>query len=257
MGTVLSDEGGDDDSDNSSSSGDDRPSNNDNIDSHDDTDFSKKSEGAVDYSDINELADDSFTDDDSENEVDGKRSTKAESSSFDVDLEEAIPANKLVGDRLSSAGENASSSSANADDKDLEAKLMPPPPPSLKLHIPDQQELKDLDGKPLTGEKKLDTPLAAMLPSKYADIDVRDLFPEFSQDKVPRFSRLFGPGKISSLPQIWRSVRRRRRKKLQKERETKFRDGSDSQSDSDDAPTRRGFFIEFRSDPTKRYVGFR
>lgn len=64
-------------------------------------------------------------------------------------------------------------------------------------------------------DKRLETPLAAMLPSKYANIDVRELFPDFRPDKVLRFSRLFGPGKPSSLPQIWRSVRRRRRKRKQ------------------------------------------
>lgn len=62
-------------------------------------------------------------------------------------------------------------------------------------------------------EKKLETPLAAMLPSKYANIDVRELFPDFRPDKVLRFSRLFGPGKPSSLPQIWRSVRKRRNRR--------------------------------------------
>lgn len=62
-------------------------------------------------------------------------------------------------------------------------------------------------------ERKLETPLAAMLPSKYANVDVRELFPDFRPDKVLRFSRLFGPGKPTSLPQIWRSVRRKRRKR--------------------------------------------
>lgn len=67
-------------------------------------------------------------------------------------------------------------------------------------------------------EKKLETPLAAMLPSKYANVDVCELFPDFRPDKVLRFSRLFGPGKPSSLPQIWRSVRKRRnRRKLSKD----------------------------------------
>lgn len=64
-------------------------------------------------------------------------------------------------------------------------------------------------------DKKLDTPLAAMLPSKYANVDVRELFPDFRPDKVLRFSRLFGPGKPSSLPQIWRSVRKRRHRRKQ------------------------------------------
>lgn len=37
------------------------------------------------------------------------------------------------------------------------------------------------------------TPLAAMLPSKYKDCDVTQLFPGFRHNKVLRFSRLFGP----------------------------------------------------------------
>ncbi|XP_059046992.1 transcription initiation factor TFIID subunit 1 isoform X1 [Achroia grisella] len=61
--------------------------------------------------------------------------------------------------------------------------------------------------------KKLETPLAAMLPSKYANVDVTELFPDFRPDKVLLFSRLFGPGKLSSLPQIWRGVKKRRRRK--------------------------------------------
>ena len=79
--------------------------------------------------------------------------------------------------------------------------LMPPPPtPFYKLSYAD-------------AKKKLETPLAAMLPSKYANIDVRELFPDFRADKVLSFSRLFGPGKPSSLPQIWRGVKKRRKKK--------------------------------------------
>jgi len=62
--------------------------------------------------------------------------------------------------------------------------------------------------------KKLDTPLAAMLPSKYADLDVTELFPEFRHNKVLRFSRLFGPGKPSSLPQVWKNVKNKRKKKI-------------------------------------------
>lgn len=64
-------------------------------------------------------------------------------------------------------------------------------------------------------DRRLETPLAAMLPSKYANVDVRELFPDFRPDKVLRFSRLFGPGKPTSLPQIWRSVRKKRRKRKQ------------------------------------------
>lgn len=33
-------------------------------------------------------------------------------------------------------------------------------------------------------EKRLETPLAAMLPSKYANVEVTELFPDFRPDKV-------------------------------------------------------------------------
>lgn len=80
--------------------------------------------------------------------------------------------------------------------------LMPPPPtPTSKAQLAAE------------AKKKLETPLAAMLPSKYANIDVRELFPDFRPDKVLCFSRLFGPGKPSSLPQIWRGVKKKRKKK--------------------------------------------
>lgn len=80
--------------------------------------------------------------------------------------------------------------------------LMPPPP------TPTSKSLSASEAK-----KRLETPLAAMLPSKYANIDVRELFPDFRPDKVLCFSRLFGPGKPSSLPQIWRGVKKKRKKK--------------------------------------------
>ena len=80
--------------------------------------------------------------------------------------------------------------------------LMPPPP------TPTSKSISAAEAK-----KRLETPLAAMLPSKYANIDVRELFPDFRPDKVLCFSRLFGPGKPSSLPQIWRGVKKKRKKK--------------------------------------------
>lgn len=84
-----------------------------------------------------------------------------------------------------------------------DSELMPPPP------IPPRRTAESLSPK----QKRLDTPLAAMLPTKYADLDVTELFPEFRPGQVLRFSRLFGPGKPSSLPQIWRGVKKRKKKK--------------------------------------------
>lgn len=60
---------------------------------------------------------------------------------------------------------------------------MPPPPP-----LPIKQETLDIE-RQLSNEeteprKKLETPLAAMLPSKYADVDVTELFPDFRHGQV-------------------------------------------------------------------------
>lgn len=98
---------------------------------------------------------------------------------------------------------------------------MPPPSLPIKSQSTNSDAIKteqiDSENKKIERlpEKKLETPLAAMLPTKYANVDVRDLFPDFRPDKVLRFSRLFGPGKPSSLPQIWRSVKKRRNKRKQ------------------------------------------
>ena len=75
--------------------------------------------------------------------------------------------------------------------EDEEKKLMPPPPPSVS--------------KPQGPVKK---PLASMLPAKYKDIDIHELFPEFRENDVLRFSRLF-PIKSSHKPRIWKNVKRR------------------------------------------------
>lgn len=115
----------------------------------------------------------------------------------------------------------------DADDEEVVSKsdtqLMPPPP------IPEEKETLTAEEAEAARQRKLETPLASMLPSKYANIDVTELFPDFRTNKVLRFSRLFGPGKPSSLPQIWRGVRKRRKKKKHHD----VRD-SDSGSDQDD-----------------------
>lgn len=40
-------------------------------------------------------------------------------------------------------------------------------------------------------KRRLDTPLAAMLPSKYENTDVTELFPDFRHDKVNKLTKLF------------------------------------------------------------------
>lgn len=105
----------------------------------------------------------------------------------------------------------------------------------------------------LVNDKKLDTPLSAIRNtlSKYADVDVAEIFPDFRQDKVLRFSRLFGPGKFSSLPQIWRSVRRKAKKK-RKDRDRG--NTSESTSDSDEPRKCSGFGLKFAPIPPKEMI---
>lgn len=66
----------------------------------------------------------------------------------------------------------------------------------------------------------------------------------FSQ--VLRFSRLFGPGKHSSLPHMWRSVKKRRKKKKSQNQQK----DSDSGSDSDIQRPKRGWTFNYAPRPT-------
>ncbi|XP_059489774.1 transcription initiation factor TFIID subunit 1 isoform X2 [Neocloeon triangulifer] len=164
--------------------------------SADDVDYTEKTETAVDYSDINELAEDVS------------------------EVQEVKPSEE---------------SKTNVK----EATLMPPPPPvteavpktttgkeepPVQVTTPSDNAASVFD---LNISKK--APLAGMLPSRYEGIDVKTLFPDFRVDKVLRFSRIFGPGKASSLPQIWRTA-----KKLSKQKKKKRKDGvSDSDSETE------------------------
>ncbi|XP_033167357.1 transcription initiation factor TFIID subunit 1 isoform X1 [Drosophila mauritiana] len=192
----------------------------------------KAQDDAIDYSDITELSEDC------------PRTPPAETTTYD-DLEDAIPASKVE-------------AKLTKDDKEL----MPPPSAPMRSGSGSGTEepaksndasspsddskatdLKDAD-------RKLDTPLADILPSKYQNVDVRELFPDFRPQKVLRFSRLFGPGKPTSLPQIWRHVRNRRRKRNQsRDQKTTNTGGSDSASDTEE-PRKRGFSLHYAAEPT-------
>ena len=84
-------------------------------------------------------------------------------------------------------------------EKEDEEKLMPPPAPVTQ---------KSPKVRDLSKEKR---PLASMLPEKYKDTDVKDLFPEFRQCEVLRFSRLF-PVKDSHRPKLWKGLKRKKKK---------------------------------------------
>ncbi|XP_066586394.1 transcription initiation factor TFIID subunit 1 isoform X2 [Prorops nasuta] len=175
----------------------------------DDANYMIKSPTAMDFSDITELADDTAST--NANDLNADK----ENVDYDADDEEII--NKL------------------------DSQLMPPPP------IPEEKETLTAEEVEAARQRKLETPLASMLPSKYANIDVTELFPDFRTNKVLRFSRLFGPGKPSSLPQIWRGVRKRRKKK----RHHDIRD-SDSGSDQDDRKLKfKGWAMQYGPEPSK------
>uniref|UniRef100_A0A1Q3F465 Transcription initiation factor TFIID subunit n=1 Tax=Culex tarsalis TaxID=7177 RepID=A0A1Q3F465_CULTA len=218
----------DSDSDDSSSSDDRRFDDPD----EDNANYRVKADDAVDYSDFNELA---------EELPDAPPEPASRDDEDYDDIEAAIPVSKVdaaSAERQGVKGEcDSDDEGSGVDDK----QLMPPPTAPVSGAEEISSERPKL-------ERKLDTPLAAMLPSKYVDVDVRELFPDFRPDKVLRFSRLFGPGKISSLPQIWRSVRRRRKKKLQKQ---KTKEGSDSTSDSDEPRRRQGYNLVYAPVPSR------
>lgn len=144
--------------------------------------------------------------------------------------------------------------SGSQDDK----ALMPPPSIPLKSQL--SQDSTKSEGSDITEEmrleRRLETPLAAMLPTKYANVDVRELFPDFRPDKVLRFSRLFGPGKPSSLPQIWRSVRKRRRRRKESRDGKQPRDGSDSTSETEERVERKskGFTMHYGPEPPPEMI---
>ncbi|KFB52614.1 AGAP003882-PA-like protein [Anopheles sinensis] len=258
LADVLQDDGAekppsaDSDSDDSSSSDDDRRRRRYDDNDSDGANYKIKADCAVDYSDIQELAEELTVLSHSE-----KATDKTESDAKDGDgpasddIEAAISSSRIEVNKSSEPStddvKEEASAGSGVDDKEL----MPPPtaPISGDGGAASATATSDSEESSKEKPKKLETPLAAMLPSKYQNVDVREFFPDFRPDKVLRFSRLFGPGKISSLPQIWRSVRRRRNKKHQSSR--KPRDGSDSTSDSDEPRRRQQFTPAYAPIPPK------
>uniref|UniRef100_A0A4W3II94 Transcription initiation factor TFIID subunit n=1 Tax=Callorhinchus milii TaxID=7868 RepID=A0A4W3II94_CALMI len=163
-------------------------------------------EDAIDYSDITEVAED-------------------ETRRYRQAMGNLQPIRKLGGD---------DDDDYDADSEDVDSKLMPPPPPPPPLskdETPSQElnkvefssssdsesemdrQVPRLRQKDSQKEDKLTLPLAGIMQrdSTKQLPSVTDLFPEFRPGKVLRFLRLFGPGK--NIPSVWRSARRKRRKK--------------------------------------------
>ncbi|XP_030876476.1 transcription initiation factor TFIID subunit 1 [Leptonychotes weddellii] len=185
----------------------------------------RSTEDAVDYSDINEVAED-----------------------------ESRRYQQTMGSLQPLCHSDYDEDDYDADCEDIDCKLMPPPPPppGPMKKDKDQDALAGVseDGEgiilpsiiapsSLASEKvdfssssdsesemgpqeatqaesedgKLTLPLAGIMQHDATKLlpSVTELFPEFRPGKVLRFLRLFGPGK--NVPSVWRSARRKRKKK--------------------------------------------
>uniref|UniRef100_A0A669PN65 Transcription initiation factor TFIID subunit n=1 Tax=Phasianus colchicus TaxID=9054 RepID=A0A669PN65_PHACC len=165
----------------------------------------KSTEDAVDYSDINEVAED-----------------------------ESRRYKQAMGSLQPMGRQDEDEDDYDADCEDIDSKLMPPPPPPP---VPGKKEdekdaaatvSEDGDGIILPSitapssaasykvdfsSSKLTLPFAGIMQRDTSKLlpSVTELFPEFRPGKVLRFLRLFGPGK--NIPSVWRSARRKRKKK--------------------------------------------
>ncbi|KAL1517978.1 hypothetical protein ABEB36_001670 [Hypothenemus hampei] len=145
---------------------------------------------------------------------------------------------------INEIAEDESSEKYDTDDGQKDKNLMPPP---ILPNANHNDQISENNHESAV-KKKLDTPLAAMLPSKYADVDVTELFPDFRHGKVLRFSRLFGPGKPSSLPNIWKNVRKKRKKRKLKENQ------HESDSSDEEKPKVRGWFFDYANNVPQETV---
>ena len=168
-----------------------------------DFDAEQKAVDAEDYSNIDELMDDDSSsddsDDDDEEEAEEIKETEEKSlepeDSMTEEEEENVPEVKP---------EPAADTAAESD-----ARLMPPPPPGP---LPGERP-PPLAPEPRPSSSTSVVPLAGILPDKYKNVDVKTFFPEFRENSVLRFTKLF-PIKESHKPRTWKALKKRRRKEL-------------------------------------------
>uniref|UniRef100_A0A8C5QR58 Transcription initiation factor TFIID subunit n=1 Tax=Leptobrachium leishanense TaxID=445787 RepID=A0A8C5QR58_9ANUR len=177
----------------------------------------KSTDDAVDYSDINEVAEDesrrykqamgtlSLTHDDDDDDYD------ADCEDIDSKLMPPPPPPPVTGKKDEDKGSEGDGiilpsiiapSSASIDKVDFSSSS------DSESELGPQERGRD-DGK----ERMLTLPLAGIMQRDASKElpSVTQLFPEFRPGKVLRFLRLFGPGK--NVLSVWRSARRKRRKK--------------------------------------------
>ena len=155
-------------------------------------DFTAKAPDAEDFSTIEEAMDDDDDDSSSDEDVEDDKETVQNG----------------VKDDASVTAVAAPTTTVKAQNDSF---LMPPPPTQPATPIstlaPAGPAAEPRSADPTSA------PLAGMLPDKYKDCDVKAFFPEFKENSVLRFSKLF-PIKESHKPRTWKALKKRRRKEL-------------------------------------------
>uniref|UniRef100_A0A672QCH6 Transcription initiation factor TFIID subunit 1-like n=1 Tax=Sinocyclocheilus grahami TaxID=75366 RepID=A0A672QCH6_SINGR len=198
----------------------------------------RSTEDAVDYSDISEVAED-------------------ETRKYRQAMGNLQPSRRIEEDY-------------DADCEDVDAKLMPPPPPPsqptpAKKEDTNQSEFcvdfssssdsesesdRPSQGSGTDGQAGcLTLPLAGIMQKDAAKAlpGVTELFPEFRPGRVLRFLRLFGPGK--NMPSVWRSARRKRKRKQREPQSDMATGDNESQPLEPGAKKKSGWDYEYAPPP--------
>ena len=171
----------------------------------DEIEIDEKAEDAEDFSNIDEMMeDDTSSEDDSDEEENDEKSEQSNVTN---------PVTEDDNDKVGSEAKTESESVAAVKSKtDTDSLLMPPPPPGPIPNVPSSPSTSSGPSSTVVA------PLAGMLPEKYKNVDVKTFFPEFKENSVLRFSKLF-PIKESHKPRTWKALKKRRRKEMGAEAE--------------------------------------
>ncbi|NXH79892.1 TAF1 factor, partial [Edolisoma coerulescens] len=185
----------------------------------------KSTEDAVDYSDITEVAEDeSRRYKQAMGSLQPARRPDEDEDDYDADCEDIDsklmppPPPPPVPGKKEDEKDAAATVSEDGDGIILPSIIAPSSAASDKVDFSSSsdsesemgpQEARQAESK----EGKLTLPLAGIMQRDATKQlpSVTELFPEFRPGKVLRFLRLFGPGK--NVPSVWRSARRKRKKK--------------------------------------------
>ncbi|XP_029463079.1 transcription initiation factor TFIID subunit 1 isoform X2 [Rhinatrema bivittatum] len=191
----------------------------------DDDGWVKSTDDAIDYSDINEVAEDeSRRYKQAMENLQPKRIPDDDDDDYDADCEDIDsklmppPPPPPVSGRKEDEKGHTGSNSEDGDGIILPSIIAPSLAVSEKVDFSSSSDSESEMGSQESRqdqlkEGKLTLPLAGIMQRDATKQlpSVTDLFPEFRPGKVLRFLRLFGPGK--NVLSVWRSARKKRKKK--------------------------------------------